>query len=43
MIMIYDYLRLRITLLFMNTKRHLHRQKGSYSALCYITSLKYKM
>ena len=40
---LYDYLRLRIALLFMNTKRHLRRQKGSYSALCYITSLIYKM
>ena len=40
---LYDYLRLRIALLFMNTKRHLRRQKGSYSALCYITSLICKM
>ena len=31
--LLYDYLRLHITLLFMNTKRHFRRQKGSYSAL----------
>ena len=35
----YDY----VSLLFMNTKPHFRWQKGSYSALCYITLLKYKM